>query len=136
MEIKLRARLSAYSKVDSFSASNSILPDTTLAGAEGSILGVGSQGKFTLFPTLSEEKIDSLFETQGPGVVQKSEIDSLFENSDQDPVVVNKDKINTLFETEEDPEVVGKDKIDTLFDESKEDTITRVSYAEIDSLFS
>jgi hypothetical protein len=118
MEIKLRARLSAYSKVDSFSTTDSILPNTSFPGAQGSLLGVGSDGKYKLFPTISEQQVDELFEGQEiPTIVQKSEIDTLFEEQEQNSVV-------------------DKEDIDTLFEKSDDDSITRVSYAEIDSLFS
>lgn len=119
MDIKLRARLSAYSKVDSLSDSTNGLPDTSLPGAEGALVGVGSGGNFTLFPAISNPEIDTLF------------------NNENQSSLVTKDEIDTLFTEEKDPSAVSKDEIDELFETTEEEnTITRVSYAEIDSLFS
>lgn len=120
MDIKLRARLSAYSKIESINGSNSgmslPLPDDSAAG---SVLGVNSNGSYTLFQRVPEQEIQSLFGDITPdSVVTKEDIDELFETE-------------TTKHT-----MVTKEAIDTLFDESaNEPTVRAVSYAEIDSLF-
>lgn len=116
MDIKLRARLSAYSKIESLSGlnSNTPVPDATAAG---SVLGVNNSGNYTLFPTVSESEIDKLFGDVG-----------------QDDIVT-KDEIDTLFPDEQvNDEPVSKDQIDTLFPE-EEPEVSTVSFADIDSLF-
>lgn len=115
MDIKLRARLSAYSKIESISGlnSNTPVPDATAAG---SVLGVNNSGKYTLFPTVSHSAIDGLF----ADVVTDE--------------IITKDEIDTLFQEEKHEEPVTKDEIDTLFVE-KEQEISTVSFADIDSLF-
>lgn len=116
MDIKLRARLSAYSKIESINGltSNTPVPDATAAG---SVLGVNNSGNYTLFPTVSHAEIDNLF-----GDVGTDDI-------------VTKDEIDTLFPEEEvKDEPVTKDQIDTLFPE-EEPEISTVSFADIDSLF-
>lgn len=95
MDIKLNARLAAYSKVDSFGSS--ILPDPDSSN-EGDILGVNSDGDYMLMDCVTKEAIDTLF---------SGEI--------TEPVSVKKDTIDTLFELE-DAEVVSKKAIDSLFD--------------------
>ena len=116
MDIKLRARLSAYSKIESISGlnSNTPVPDATAAG---SVLGVNNTGNYTLFPTVTEAEIDKLFGDVGQDeVVTKEEIDTLFP---EEPAV---------------EETVSKEQIDTLFPE-EEPEISTVSFADIDSLF-
>ena len=98
MDIKLRARLSAYSKIESISGlnSNTPVPDATAAG---SVLGVNKTGNYTLFPTVTESEIDSLFMDIIPDEI------------------VTKEEIDTLFTEEEKPEVstVSFADIDSLF---------------------
>ncbi len=115
MDIKLRARLSAYSKIESIGGlnSNTPVPDATAAG---SVLGVNKTGSYTLFPTVSQAEIDNLF-----GDVVTDEI-------------VTKEEIDTLFPEQEMEESVSKDQIDTLFAE-EESEIKTISFADIDSLF-
>lgn len=109
MDIKLRARLSAYSKVDSIN-------------------------KECEHEYVSEEQIDELFKDMTkPESVTKDEIDGLFTDI-KEPESVSKDEIDTLFEKTTEPESVTKEEIDDLF-EDKEDSITSVSFKEIDSLF-
>lgn len=115
MDIKLRARLSAYSKIESISGlnSNTPVPDATSAG---SVLGVNNSGMYTLFPTVKQEDIDGLFTDVIPDeVVSKEDIDTLFEETVTD-------------------EPVSKEQIDTLFEE-EEPVVSTVSFADIDSLF-
>lgn len=110
MNIKLNARLSAYSKVDSITHECSI-------------------------ESVTEPQIDELFkDLDTPQSVTKSEIDDLFIGEDK-PESVTKENIDELFTETEDPESVTKENIDELFDNQK-DTITTVSFKEIDSLFS
>lgn len=116
MDIKLRARLSAYSKIESINGltSNTPVPDATAAG---SVIGVNNSGNYTLFPTVSRAEIDNLFGDVGTDDV------------------VTKDDIDTLFPEEEvRDEPVTKDQIDTLFIED-EPQISTVSFEDIDSLF-
>lgn len=91
MELKLRARLSAYSKVDSI-GSNS-LPDPS-TGNVGDVLGVGSSGGYELVPTVTTSDIDELFaETDSKATsITKDEIDSLF-----DDTTVSLAQIDSLF---------------------------------------
>lgn len=116
MDIKLRARLSAYSKIESINGltSNTPVPDATAAG---SVLGVNNSGNYTLFPTVSTAEIDNLFGDVGTDdIVTKEEIDTLFPDEQVKDEPVSKDQIDTLFK-EEEPE------------------ITTVSFADIDALF-
>ena len=91
MNIKLNARLSAYSKLESI-----------------------SQAGTTRVP---EDAIDTLFD---PNQLHS---------------VVTKGDINTLFKDEEIDMVVDKNAIDSLFKTDLSGT-RKISYAEIDSLFS
>lgn len=81
MDIKLRARLSAYSKIESVaqSSSGTPIPDSSNAG---SLVGVSKDGEYTLYSTVSKHEIDSLFMDVVPDdVVTKDQIDSLFPNT-------------------------------------------------------
>lgn len=110
MDIKLRARLSAYSKVDSISTGE------------------------CAHEFITEPDIDKLFEDlDTPQSVKKDEIDNLF-TEQEEPKSVSKDEIDKLFGTTDEPESVSKEDIDDLFVDG-EDTVTSVSYSEIDSLF-
>ena len=111
MDIKIKARLSAYSKVDSFAAS--------------SIVSVPEQDIDTLF---NKEPVD--------GTVTKDEIDTLFVTEPDKYGTVNKNTIDTLFKEEEQTTTVEKDNIDTLFVPEDEEPTETVSFVEIDSLFS
>lgn len=131
MDIKLRARLSAYSKIDSVEAvsSNVPLPDATKAG---NVLGVSNTGVYTLFPSINQERVDTLFtDEEVDTTVLKDEIDTLFIETHA-PVVVTKDAVDTLFEDVDTPETVDKDRIDVLFQSNSTDTVS--TYA-IDTLF-
>ena len=108
MDIKLRARLSAYSKVDAIKATVDDIP------------------------AVKNTDIDALFPGQVETSITKGEIDTLFADSKK-PTVVDKATIDTLFENIVEPEAVDKSDIDTLFNESQ--NVGRVSYADIDSLF-
>lgn len=133
MDIKLKARLSAYSKLESLSGLQSNVPDPD-ATAAGNVLGVNDIGKYTLFPSIDHSDIDTLFQDVIPDeTVTKEEINELFKDEEIDQTVT-KEEINTLFEQKDEIESVDKDDIDTLFN-NKEDSIGTVSYAQIDSLF-
>lgn len=152
MDIKLRARLSAYAKVDSIGHLQTFIPDPSTA-KDGTVLGVDT-GKYTLFPSLNNTDIDNMFqepnvtvvdksqiddlfkETTEPESVTKTEIDKLFEESEE-PEAVDKTEIDSLFKEEEDPESVTKEEIDNLFDETEKPTedVETVSFADIDKLF-
>ena len=109
MDIKLRARLSAYSKVDSI---------TNTCEHE----------------YVSEEQIDELFKNMDtPSSVTKTEIDELFQTVDE-PESVSKTEIDSLFANVNEPESVTKGQIDTLFKE-EEQPVASVSFKDIDSLF-
>ena len=75
MNIKLHAKLSAYSKI----AKVNELPEPTSSDI-GGFLGVGTDGQYTIFKNVSENKIDDLFEGEEIEVTSnnKSLIDSLF----------------------------------------------------------
>lgn len=107
MDIKLRARLSAYSKVDAIHSAHEYV---------------------------SKDQIDTLFtDLDEPRSVTKDEIDLLFKETDS-PVAVTKSDIDSLFTETEAPESITKNQIDSLFDE--DNTVIRtVSFKEIDSLF-
>jgi hypothetical protein len=99
LEIKLRARLSAYSKVDALGGVTSDLP---VAGEDNvcDVLGVGANGEYTLLQTVSREDIDELFKDLGDvETVEKGMIDTLFEGIKEDDDVgrVSKADIDTLF---------------------------------------
>ena len=96
MDIKLRARLAAYSRVSS-TASSLPIPGT---GNAGDVLGVDSTGSFTFIDRVTNEQIDSLFdgELDTARVVTKTEIDTLFDD-DEEPKykTVTKSQIDSLF---------------------------------------
>ena len=69
MDIKLRARLTAYSKVDSI------------------------EGIVSNLPTIDKEHIDSLFDGPSDRVVTKEEIDTLFDGESD---VSSESKIGTV----------------------------------------
>lgn len=114
MDIKIRARLSAYSKIDSNISSNLPSPGT---GSVGAILGVGEGGNYELFQNVREPNIDTLF------------------TENNEPTLVTKDTIDTLFESVDSDVSVPKDRIDTLFTNEDGDTISSVTYSAIDTLF-
>ena len=99
MDIKLRARLSAYSKIESVDGVNSNVPAPD-ATAAGNVLGVNNSGKYTLFPTVSTAEINALFTDIIPDeVVTKDDIDTLFEPDDEEPEIstVSYADIDSLF---------------------------------------
>lgn len=117
MDIKIRARLSAYSKVSSIDSISTELP---LAGKSdaGSVVGVGEDGSYTLFPTSNKDSIDEMFTYSSvPTPVEKQEIDGLFSNEDT-ATSVTKDAIDSLFTDSKTSGVVGKEEIDSLFTNS------------------
>ena len=133
MDIKIRARLSAYSKIASVEGVNTSLPFVG-KGDAGSVVGVSAEGSYTLFPTVGKEQVDEMFvDSPNPTTVEKDDIDTLFKETEE-PVSVTKAEIDSLFEKDTKPESVGKEDIDTLFND-KGQTIGTVSFAEIDSLF-
>ena len=139
MDIKLRARLSAYSKIESVQGLSGNMPDPDATKA-GNVLGVGTNGQYTLFGRVTEEDINSKFAAVGePEVADKREIDELFEDTAAGTTEsVSKDKIDELFaeSTTETNEPATKDDIDDLFEEQTEAApYARVSYSDIDSLF-
>jgi len=84
-EIKLRARLSAYSKIESLQELNETLPDPdTLTPGSGIV--VSPEGDYVPMTAVTNEEIDSLFngnneedpEEELPEAVTFAEIDSLF----------------------------------------------------------
>ena len=75
MDIKLRARLSAYSKVDSITSLQSYVPVPEATNA-GNILGVGNAGEYTLIGTASPSDIDNIFTPVVDNTVTKDEIDA------------------------------------------------------------
>lgn len=86
-EIKLRARLSAYSKIESLQELNETLPDPdTLTPGSGIV--VSPEGDYVPMTAVTNEEIDSLFsgditgddgiEEELPEAVTFEEIDSLF----------------------------------------------------------
>lgn len=92
MELKLRAKLTAYSKLDITSSPSSGLPHASELDA-GSVVGVSEAGQYELFPTVTCDEIDSLFDPQSqPTSVTKDEIDSLFDDQS-----VTKQDIDSLF---------------------------------------
>lgn len=155
MDLKLRARLCAYSKIESIQGVNSELPLPDESNA-GSMIGVGNNGNYTLIgkatqsdfdtqfgkvqetPVVPDKWIEDLFETPAPeDTVTKEEIDKLFPERIDESDAITKDKIDSLFPSEEQDTTVDKEEIDDLFDEpSSSQTSGTVSFAEIDSLFS
>lgn len=81
MDIKLRARLSAYTKIDSIENLNTSLPDPSLGNC-GDVFGVGSNGEYTTYPSIRREDIDTLFASSTDAKpVEKDEIDTLFKQT-------------------------------------------------------
>ena len=154
MDIKLRARLSAYAKIDSVQTLNSELPSPYLKDS-GAVLGVGDAGKYTLFPSVGVEDIENLFRNkESVSTVDKTEIDGLFDKKETAESVtkseidtlfmkkttaeaVDKTEIDTLFQEDNEPETVDKETIDTLFENKTvpDENAGTVSFADIDSLF-
>ena len=97
MDIRLRAKLSAYSKADlDINSSSESFPSIDSSNA-GDIVGVNNLGDYTLFNSVENSMIDELF----------------LDNTEA--ISVNKDKIDTLFEDDADIATVSKDAIDSLF---------------------
>lgn len=85
-EIKLRARLSAYSKIESLQELNETLPDPDSLPA-GSGIVVSPEGDYVPMTAVTTDEIDALFnanneedpeEEELPEAVTFAEIDSLF----------------------------------------------------------
>lgn len=133
MDIKLRAKLSAYSKISSIEGVNTTLPLPSVDNV-GAVIGVGDSGQYTLFPTIKKENVDEMFVNDDIiETVIKEEIDTLFEGLEE-PTTVTKQEIDDLFPDEETESRVEKEDIDTLFNENG-GSIGTVSFSEIDSLF-
>ena len=116
MDIKLRARLSAYSKVESIQTGVT-KPDPELAHA-GKILGVNTSGNYTLFDSVDKQKINSLFADSTPAAT-----------------TITKDEIDGLFPSEKQAVSAGTDRIDALFTRQNPPASVVVSHQAIDSLF-
>lgn len=117
MEMKIRARLSAYSKVDSMSGLG--VPAATEENA-GAVLAVDATGNYSLVSSVSSSQVDDLF------------------NEEVFPEIVDKDTIDSLFETViEDDRPISKDEIDNLFGEvdNSGNSVGTVTHSAIDSLF-
>lgn len=114
MNIKLRARLAAYSKLNTYSSDS--LPN--IEDFEGDGVVTVTDKKYAVQPVerITETDIDSMFGTTET-TVSKEQIDSLFFTQPTDSYGT-----------------VSKDEIDTLFDDEDNDVGT-VSFADIDSLF-
>ena len=95
MDIKLNARLAAYSKIESLDSNKLPKPDSS---NQGDILGVNGEGNYSLIDCVTNEAIDTLFNGQITEAVS-----------------VNKDTIDTLFIDDSDAEIVSKAAIDSLF---------------------
>ena len=75
MNIKLRARLQAYGKLD---ISKNVLPEPSVADA-GKFVGVGHDGEYVLFANATDSTIDRLFgDEESSNQAKRSLIDSLF----------------------------------------------------------
>lgn len=132
MDIKLRARLSAYSKLESISGINNTIP-TPDETRIGSVLGVGEDGKYQFFGKVTTEQIDNEFGAMPEKVTTHDEIDTLFPE-DPDVDAVTKEDIDSLFESDKGTDSATKDDIDKLFTPT-DNKVGTVSYADIDSLF-
>jgi hypothetical protein len=133
MDIKLRARLSAYSKISSIEGVNQTLP---LVGADdvGAVLGVGNDGNYTLLKSVSNDSVDEMFTySTYPTPVEKPDIDKLFDITGK-PSSVTKDDIDKLFSDGDTTTAIGKEDIDSLFKEQPSGSGV-VSMSDIDSLF-
>lgn len=78
MNIKLHAKLAAYSKISEIK-NEMELPEPTFSDI-GGFVGVGVDGKYTIFKNVSQSRIDELFTEEGIEVntTNKALIDSLF----------------------------------------------------------
>ena len=117
MEMKIRARLSAYSKVDSMSG---LGVPTATEGDAGSILAVDANGNYSLVSSVSSGQVDNLFSEEIlPEIIDKDTIDSLFEP------VIDGDR------------PIDKSEIDDLFGDSNDTHggVGTVTHSAIDSLF-
>lgn len=131
MDIKIRARLSAYAKISSIEQLNTELPLVTPDDA-GAVIGVSDDGKYTLYSKIKQEQIDEMF--LGDDVtqtVEKEEIDTLFD--DKDITSVSKSDIDRLFDDSDVDNSMENNANDTS--ENKGDQIGVVSFSDIDSLF-
>lgn len=113
MNIKLRARLSAYSKLSTESSSS--LPNVEDFEGDGVV-------------TVTNKK----YAVQPVERITETDIDGMFGDTE---TTVSKEQIDSLFITEPSDSygTVSKDEIDTLFD--NDDEVGTVSFADIDSLF-
>lgn len=77
MDIKLRARLRAYGKLD---ISQDYLPHPTKSDA-GKFVGIDAEGNYTLFDNATEKHIDDIIKNNASENIsegKKSFIDSMF----------------------------------------------------------
>jgi hypothetical protein len=139
MDIKLRARLSAYSKIESIQGmNNNNLPHPD-ATAEGHVLGVDANGQYTLIRRVTQEDIAEKWgQAESDTVISKNTIDTLFDKPAEVVDVLDKSTIDTLFDDKSldgTVDVIEKETIDSLFSNNRDSSIATVSYAAIDSLF-
>ena len=123
MNIKLRARLSAYTKVESMQTVTDV--NVPLEAIES----LFADGRHPDIDLVTPGEIDSLFPIDKDVIVTNSQIDSLFGGDD---FTVSNSDIDTLFE--DNIIHVTPGEIDTLFTPN-DDQPSIVSFAAIDSLF-
>ncbi len=91
MNIKLRARLTAYSKIETATDTQPSIPDAT-PESSGGILGVNSSGDYTIYPSVTKDDIDSLFN------YSHTDVDMLFPtDSESDGSTISRKEIDSLF---------------------------------------
>ena len=91
MNIKLRARLTAYSKIETTTDTEPSIPDDT-PESSGGIQGVNSSGDYTIYPSVTRDDIDSLFN------YSDTDVDTLFlDDSELDASTINRKEIDSLF---------------------------------------
>lgn len=98
-EIKLRARLSAYSKIESLQQVGGGIPVPDV-GEPGNSIVVSPEGNYVPMSAVTETDIDKLFmDVKDPETVTKEQIDTLFENEpvDKPAVAVTFAEIDSLF---------------------------------------
>lgn len=91
MDIKLRARLTAYSKIETATDIHPSIPDAAPENS-GSVLGVNPSGNYTFFPSVTREDIDSLFS------FSDTDFDPPFpDDSPSDVSRISREEIDSLF---------------------------------------
>lgn len=97
-DIKLRARLSAYSKIESIQGLNQSLPDPDVIGPGSSVV-VSPEGNYVPMTPVTDSQIDQLFQdVNDPSAVTKDEIDTLFPAEESSKETVTFADIDSLFE--------------------------------------